>query len=66
MVIVDRFEGEWAVLEFQGKVFNFPRELLPKAVKEGDVLTMTIDINPEETGQRKKRIRELESRLFKS
>lgn len=66
MLIVDRFEGEWAVLEFEGKCFNFPRKLLPKEAREGDVLTVALNVSPEETEQRKKRIRELETRLFKS
>lgn len=29
MIIIDRFEGKWAVIEYGDVTFNFPRELLP-------------------------------------
>ncbi len=44
MVIIDRFEGESAVLEFQGKIFSFPRALLPAIAREGDVLKISADV----------------------
>lgn len=45
MFIVDRFEGEWAVIEYQDKTFNFPKELLPKSAKEGDILKFNVDVD---------------------
>ena len=41
--IVDRFEGEWAVVEREGgATFNLPRDLLPNGTKEGDVLRIAL------------------------
>ncbi|HAE62740.1 MAG TPA: DUF3006 domain-containing protein, partial [Eubacteriaceae bacterium] len=37
LCIIDRFEGNWVVIEYGEKFFNFPKELLPKHAKEGDV-----------------------------
>jgi hypothetical protein len=39
---IDRFEdGGWAVLEGEdGKVFDLPRELLPKEAEAGDVIAL--------------------------
>ncbi|MFB0919833.1 MAG: DUF3006 domain-containing protein [Oscillospiraceae bacterium] len=47
-VIIDRFEGEFAVVELEDRSFaNMPRLLVPAGAGEGAVLT--IDINYEET-----------------
>lgn len=47
-VIIDRFEGEFAVVELEDKSFiDMPIELVPKGAKEGDILE--IQINQEET-----------------
>ena len=51
-VIVDRFEGDYAVVEIAiGKCVNIPRVLVPDA-KEGDIIK--IEIEKKETGKRKK------------
>ncbi len=34
MFIVDRFEGDWAVIEYGRKTFNLPRFLLPQDCRE--------------------------------
>ena len=65
MFIIDRFEGEWAVIEWDGKVFNLPRSLLPGEAREGDVLRLAAEVDLRATSDRRKRIRELEDRLFK-
>lgn len=62
--IIDRFEGDWAVIEYGDKTFNFPKELLPKEAKEGDVLKFDVKIDEEETEKRKKIINELIDDLF--
>ena len=36
-IVIDRFEGDIAVVELGGKMINAPRELFPKA-KEGDTV----------------------------
>ena len=42
-VIIDRFEGEYAVVELEvGKFVNMPKELVPDA-HEGDVINIFID-----------------------
>ena len=51
-VIVDRFEGELAVVELPDRtMLNMPRSLLPGETKEGDV----IDINVNEAATQKRR-----------
>ncbi len=54
-VIVDRFEGEFAVVELPDKTtVNMPAVLLPANATEGDVLEITI--NHEESQTRKEKI----------
>ena len=61
-VIVDRIEGDYAVVEIEkGKMCNLPLELVPN-VKEGDVLTITI--NKGKTEERKNTIEELMNSVF--
>ena len=55
---IDRFEAQWAVLETpNGKTINYPRNLLPKGAKEGDVFDLNIDISKEATEERKTNIK---------
>ncbi len=61
-VIIDRFEGDYAVVEIDvGKFVNMPKILIPNA-KEGDVVE--IIVNQEETQKRKEHIKDLMSNLF--
>ncbi|SDY51311.1 DUF3006 domain-containing protein [Tindallia californiensis] len=54
-VIIDRLEGEYAVVELDnGDFANVPRNVLPNLVDEGDVIT--IEIDEEATDQRRKRL----------
>ena len=56
-VIVDRFEGDYAVVEIAiGKCVNSPRVLVPDA-KEGDIIKK--EIEKKETEKRKKYIKDL-------
>lgn len=43
MWIVDRFEGEYAVIECDDITFNIPKKALAKNIKEGDCLIVDID-----------------------
>lgn len=62
-VIIDRFEGEYAVVEIEvGKCVNIPKILVPTA-KEGDVVK--IEVDRKKTEERKKHIQELMNNLFK-
>lgn len=61
-VIIDRFEGEYAVVELEiGKFVNMPKILVSDA-HEGDVIDIYID--EKETKKRKKHISELMNDLF--
>ncbi len=55
MSIIDRFEGQWAVIEYSDTTFNFPRPLLPKEAKEGDVLVFRVAVDTRGTDERRKR-----------
>ena len=62
-VIIDRFEGEYAIVEIEiGNFVNIPKILLPNA-KEGDVVKIEIDKN--ETELQRKKIENLMERVFK-
>ncbi|MBZ0320253.1 MAG: DUF3006 domain-containing protein [Anaerolineae bacterium] len=41
--VVDRFEGEWAVLLIEGQPINVRRELLPAGVGEGHQLEVMVE-----------------------
>lgn len=61
-VIIDRFEGDYAVVELlNGKMINVPRILFENA-KENDVINITID--EEETNKRKEMVSSLIHKLF--
>lgn len=61
-VIIDRFEGDYAVVEIEvGKCVNIPKILIPNS-KEGDVVKIEIDRN--ETKEREKHIQELMNDVF--
>ena len=66
--IVDRFEGDKAVLECEnGETAVFERRSLPKNIKEGDVLCFdngSCYLNAEETARRRKKIRALMESLI--
>jgi len=38
MIILERFEGDYAVIEIDGEMIDVEKHLLDKGVKEGDVL----------------------------
>lgn len=62
-IIIDRFEGEFAVVELPDKkMINMPKALLPKGAKEGDVLSIRID--KDETKRRKRETEVLMNDLF--
>ena len=65
--IVDRFEGNYAVVELQdGKIINIDKKKLPKEIEEGMVIhiseSITIDID--ETKKRKAEIEKLTEDLW--
>ncbi|MEK5238023.1 DUF3006 domain-containing protein [Paenibacillus sp. FSL L8-0470] len=65
--IVDRFEGEYAVIEFDGKTEDILKSELPDEVTAGDTLIFEdgkVAIDKEDTAQRKKEIDNLMDELF--
>lgn len=68
MIILDRFEGDTAVLETDEGMLNVERSELPDAVKEGDVLVNdggVWSVDKEATDERRSRMREKMRRLLK-
>jgi len=63
MLIIDRFEGDFAVVETDNGLINISLSDMPKDSKEGDTLRLIID--EEDTAVRKKRIDRKMERLFK-
>lgn len=48
-MIIDRFEQEWAVIEYQKKTFKIPISLMPAGAREGDVIEIDVSINNQAT-----------------
>lgn len=68
MLIIDRFEGDYAVCEWDGvKMLNLKRALLPPDAVEGDVLLERggrYEVDAEATRARRERLRGKMDRLF--
>jgi len=64
---IDRIEGKMAVLiaGVENTKFDLPLALLPQGCKEGDVLNISIERDPEATQQAKERVSGLMERLKK-
>ena len=63
-VIVDRFEGNIAVVELEnGSVIDCPKALLPANSKEGSILNITVD--EVATNEKLQKITERMNKLFK-
>lgn len=63
---IDRFEGEYAVLEHDGTCSDFLREKLPAEAKEGDLLEWSEDswhILKQETDSKRQALAERRRRL---
>jgi len=63
MLTIDRFEGNFAVVEVTDGFINIPIADIPTDAREGDVLILSLDKNETET--RKKRIDGMMNSLFK-
>jgi hypothetical protein len=68
-VIIDRFEGDFAVCERPDRtMMNIRRSALPTDAREGDVLEIerdSIRVNPDETARRKKAAEDAIKSLWK-
>lgn len=65
MFIIDRFEEDWVVLEFDRKTFQLPRQLVPPEAREGDVILIKVSVDVDATSKLKEEIDILANRLFK-
>jgi hypothetical protein len=67
---IDRFEGDKkqlaVLLTDDGVQIDFPKSLLPKGVKAGDILTLTIERDPDATRQVAKETRAVQDDLRKT
>jgi len=63
LLIIDRFEGDFAVVETGDGFVNIPRADIPTGAQEGDVLTLGLD--KAGTEARKERIDGMMNKLFK-
>lgn len=60
--IVDRFEGDFVVVEIDGITKDFPKSMFPKEIAVGDVVKIDshqVIILKEETEKRRKEIEQL-------
>lgn len=64
-IFIDRFENDFAICEAEGKPFFLPRWVLPKCAVEGDVLNLTLTLDPETKAFQKSKITSLEDKLFR-
>ena len=53
MIVIDRFEGEYALIEMNRRIFHIPKMLIPKGAKEGDVISIHITIDKDATDKKK-------------
>lgn len=65
MTIIDRFEGEYAVLETDSGMKNVLRDMLPEESREGDVVELKNGAYTVNKKAAEKRRRELRKKLKK-
>lgn len=69
MLVIDRFEGDYAVVEDTGtdRMINIRREFIDDGAKEGDVLALYDTfymVDKAETEKRRSEISELQRNIF--
>ncbi|HET7275261.1 MAG TPA: DUF3006 domain-containing protein [Longimicrobiaceae bacterium] len=47
-MVVDRFEGDLAVVDVEGQMLDLPRWMLPEVTREGDVLRVSVSTQDDE------------------
>lgn len=60
--IIDRIEGEYVVLEVEGGMIDIKKTLMPKDIKEGDIVELVDEkyvILVDKTAERKRFIEDL-------
>ena len=65
MLIIDRFEGAWAIIEMENRqMFNLPRFILPPGIKEGDAINIQVAIDLVATKERAEKSQDILENLF--
>lgn len=64
-VVIDRLEGQSAVLMIQDREVIWPKKDLPAGIREGQVLAVTIEVDEEAAADRRERVQSLMDRLVK-
>jgi hydrogenase maturation factor len=65
--VIDRFEGEWVVIEIEGTTRNILKSSLPEELKVGDSVIIengAIRADAQETAKRKTETKQLMDELF--
>ena len=63
-LIIDRFEGDFAVVELpSGQMLDCPKALLPANAKEGSILNITVD--EDSTNEKLQKVTERMNKLFR-
>lgn len=66
MYIIDRFEGDWAVVEYNKRMtFNLPRFLIPAGTKEGDVIIINVNVDTGFTKKLRAKVNKMTGDIFK-
>ncbi|MDF9409728.1 MAG: hypothetical protein A4E52_01115 [Pelotomaculum sp. PtaB.Bin013] len=66
MYIIDRFEGDWAVVEYNKRMtFNLPRKLIPAGTREGDIIIISINVDTSITNKLRTKVNKMTSDIFK-
>jgi len=61
--IIDRFEGEYAVILLKNEEVIMKKNVLPENAKQGDILNITFKINKTATEKRKKEVKDILNEL---
>jgi hypothetical protein len=52
-IVIDRIEGDWAIVDMEGIIFSLPLGCLPEGAHDGHMLRL--DVSADEPGTQKKR-----------
>lgn len=58
-IVIDRFEGDIAVVEIDGETFDLPKKLFPANAAAGDAIKIAIKVDKAKTDKLRKEIEDL-------
>lgn len=64
LYVIDRFEGQWVVIEFDRKTFKIPKSLVPDSAREGDVISIKVTVDKGATKKAGKEAKRLFNDVF--